>query len=750
MSVSNSKAWRSDLRAGLEGALQGAASLITPSLMFVGLLGPLALVPGMWGTLLGITLVPVLRLLLGGTGALIVAPRTASTAAYVALVLHMGQAAAGSPIGGNSAVLDWAALQQGLAMASLMYLLASLLVMLSGFLRMGRLFKMIPNPVTAGISNGTALLLLMLALNKANEGGLPAWGVAIAMVVVFVGWGWLQHRSAGWTAWVPAIVVSLVLGFVGSSMWGAQPGVALGAPVVGVQDGVQWISVRLWPLLDGDKLGAWWMLALPGAITLALVMVLESFTVASVMELRFGARSNADRELVALGCANMAGAVLGGLPATGSPVYSCAAWLAGGRGPLVSWVCHAGSGLLLVFLASWLMGIPAGMAAGLLCLQAMLMVNPVFVASVSILLRSWRGAKEVAKDLGFWITVLISLVGFFGNLIWASFAGVSLSCLAVLRRLSANLTADWVYLDALRSRRIRAGAESDALFQLAHHAGVLQLTGHLFFGNSARITQLADELDENSLCVVIDISQVQDVDPSGLDALTWLVRTLHERPLRVVLCGLEKSRVPALQAALRGLRGPVHCVDLDRGLEFAEDWILHNATKLPRAQQARPVEANSLLQGLTEDEITAVLLVVDERKVAQGEALFRRDERSDGVWMLQSGQVSILAGGGPLAARLATFGPGQFVGEMGFIDGHTRSATVTADTPVEAVLLDSNAVTALVREHPDAALKITRNIARELAQRVRTTSAVLTSASSSPESTWENSSLSVINRSPAR
>jgi SulP family sulfate permease len=653
-------------------------------------------------------------------------------------------------MGGNSAMLDLAQLQQGLAMASLMYVLASVLVMLSGFLHLGRLFKMIPNPVTAGISNSTALLLLMLAVNKAADGGLPAWGVAVAMVAAFMAWGWFQHRSMGWTPWVPAIVVALLLGFAGSSVWVAHTSVAWTAPAVGIQDGAQWVSFGLWQLLNTERLGAWWMLALPGAITLALVMVLESFAAASVMELRFGARSHADRELVAQGCANLVGAVLGSLPATASPIYSSAAWLAGGRGRATSWVCYGFSALLLIFFFPLLMGLPAGIAAGLLCLQAMLMVNPVFVASLSLLFRSWRGAKDVAQDMGFWITVLISLVGYVGNLIWASFAGVSLSCLVVLRRVSVNLTADWMYLDALRSRRIRAAAESDALFQLAHHAGVLRLTGHLFFGNSARITQLADELDESCLCAVIDVSQVQDVDPSGLDALTWLVRTLQDRPMRVVLAGLDKSRVPTLQAALRALHGPEHCVDLDRGLEYAEEWILQNATKLPRTQQARPIEANSLLHGLTEDEITAVLLVVDERQVAQGEALFRRDARSDGVWMLQSGQVSILAGGGPLAARLATFGPGQFVGEMGFIDGHTRSATVTADTPVQAVLLDRHAVTALVREHPEAALKITRNIARELAQRVRTTSAVLTSASSGPESTWENSALSVINRSTAR
>jgi CRP-like cAMP-binding protein len=78
---------------------------------------------------------------------------------------------------------------------------------------------------------------------------------------------------------------------------------------------------------------------------------------------------------------------------------------------------------------------------------------------------------------------------------------------------------------------------------------------------------------------------------------------------------------------------------------------------------------------------------------------------------------------------------------MGFIDGNARSATVTADSAVRAVLLDKQALEALVQDHPQAALKITRNIARELAHRVRTTSAVLVQEASAPQSAWGTSVL---------
>ena len=136
-----------------------------------------------------------------------------------------------------------------------------------------------------------------------------------------------------------------------------------------------------------------------------------------------------------------------------------------------------------------------------------------------------------------------------------------------------------------------------------------------------------------------------------------------------------------------------------------------------------------MFQDLTDSEIAAVLLLGLVREVQQGTPLFRKNSVADGIWLLESGLISILANDLNSSSRLATFGPGQFVGEMGLIDGNARSATAYADTPVRALLLSNNAIDALMRDHPAAALKITRNIARELSNRVRRTSSMLAVAS---------------------
>jgi CRP-like cAMP-binding protein len=276
----------------------------------------------------------------------------------------------------------------------------------------------------------------------------------------------------------------------------------------------------------------------------------------------------------------------------------------------------------------------------------------------------------------------------------------------------------------------------------------LRLTGHLFFGNSRRLTQMVDELDPEATAVVVDVSQVHDVDSSGSDALSWLVTALCERDLTLVLTGLQRTPSVELRHTLGSIQGITTCADLDRGLELCEEQLLQRTLGSATSPSAIAVEDNALLKGLSSEEITGVLLLGDRRIVDKGEVLFRKDTLADGVWLLETGTVSILSGAADdgLASRLATFGPGQFVGEMSLIDGRPRSATVIADTPVHALLLDAHAIAALEQRYPVAALNITRNIALELSRRVRSSSALMAEAHTEKSSEWANSALSTLSR----
>ncbi len=710
----------SELKGAVAASLQGLINVISPLLLFVSFLGPQAMAAGFWATVVTATVIHLVALLFKGQAAVMPSARTASLVAYIGLIVQLCLAT-GAPTAGV-VNLSTQQLMLGLAAGSLMFLLASGLVLLSGVLKLGNVFKMIPTPVTSGISTGIALVLIALAIQKIVPQGAMAALIAGAMISVYAVWPYLTARVRALGA-VPAVIVAPLTGI--AIAFYLQP-VAL-APGTSIRPDWQpnWVSVMMWPSLSGQDFVRLATIGLPGAVTLALVMILETFTAAAVMETRFGARYNANRELFVLGGANSISALLGGVPSSGSPVRSVSSWLDGGRGPLASALCLVMTGALLLTLGPWLIALPAGVVAGLFFMQAMVMADPAFMRRLRNMVSSRQWGVSGTQDLGFWITFAITLVAFFGNLIWACGIGVALSCLAVLRRVSGNLTAQWGYLDQHHSRRVRSADETQNLARTFHRAGVLKLNGHLFFGNSSRLMQLADDLHPEATVVVIDVSQVHDVDPSGVDAVSWLVKALTDRRLKVVLAGLQKTRATHLRLRLQSAIDVKFCIDLDRGIEVCEDLVLMNSTVMTGGLLSRPLPANNLLQDLLPDELDAVLALGQHRTVAKGEVLFCKDALADGIWLLESGGVSILTGQGDASTRLATFGPGQFVGEMGFIDGKTRSATAWADSPVQALLLDNEAISALLEQQPLAALKITRNIARELSQRVRLSSALL-------------------------
>ncbi len=225
--------------------------------------------------------------------------------------------------------------------------------------------------------------------------------------------------------------------------------------------------------------------------------------------------------------------------------------------------------------------------------------------------------------------------------------------------------------------------------------------------------------------------------------------TLLDRQLTVVVTGVKRTGSRELREASAHIFGVEHRVDLDYGLERCDELMLQNSTVQAASLLSVPLDSNSLLADLSGDDITAVLMLGEHRLVAKGQALFLRDIPADGVWLLEEGAVSIFArdaNDDSFASRLATFGPGQFVGEMGYIDGKVRSATARADTPVRAMLLDRASIAVLIERQPTTALTITRNIARELSHRVRSASALLSDENADTPAEWANSSLGTVSR----
>jgi hypothetical protein len=94
------------------------------------------------------------------------------------------------------------------------------------------------------------------------------------------------------------------------------------------------------------------------------------------------------------------------------------------------------------------------------------------------------------------------------------------------------------------------------------------------------------------------------------------------------------------------------------------------------------------------------------RRFEAGETLFRQGDPSDFALLIHSGSVDVLREVGDDAIVLGTVRAGEFVGEMGVLEGRARSATVRAAAPVEAELIERQAFLDRVSDEPELARKL--------------------------------------------
>jgi CRP/FNR family transcriptional regulator, cyclic AMP receptor protein len=99
-----------------------------------------------------------------------------------------------------------------------------------------------------------------------------------------------------------------------------------------------------------------------------------------------------------------------------------------------------------------------------------------------------------------------------------------------------------------------------------------------------------------------------------------------------------------------------------------------------------------------------------ERRFAAGDGLLTEGEDGIALFVIEEGEVDVSAGG----RFVRTLGPGDYFGEMALIDGSTRTASVTARTPVRCHGLAAWEFRALVKENDDMAWELMRTLVRRV------------------------------------
>ncbi len=102
-----------------------------------------------------------------------------------------------------------------------------------------------------------------------------------------------------------------------------------------------------------------------------------------------------------------------------------------------------------------------------------------------------------------------------------------------------------------------------------------------------------------------------------------------------------------------------------------------------------------------------------------GEVVCRQGEPGDAAYVILEGRARVLREGPEGALEVAQLGPNDVVGEIAILCGVPRTATVVADGPLEALRIDRETFLATVRQFPEIALGIMRELALRLHETTR-------------------------------
>jgi len=422
---------------------------------------------------------------------------------------------------------------EGLAVATI---LAGILLILMGVLRLGSMIKFIPYTITTGFTAGIAVTIIIgqikdflgLTFQNAPVETMEKLGEAIACIGTLNGMALAVGCIAMGIliAWprvskkIPASLVAVIVTAAAVKL--------LNLPVNTIGD-LYTISSALpafhVPAVSYDTVQA----VLPDAFTIAILAAIESLLSAVVADEMIGARHNSNMELVAQGVGNTASALFGGIPATGAIARTAANIKNGGVSPIAGMIHAVVLLLVLVLLMPYAALIPMP------CIAAILF-------QVAYNMSGWRTVVSVIKhspksDIAVLVLTFVLTVVF--DLVVAIAVGLSLACLLFMTRM-ANVAEvkEWDYVEDTNDDQGR-------LKPVPAHVMVYEITGPMFFGAAEKIPHLDEGTDKSVL--VLRMRAMPALDITALNGLRRLWEECRRKGIQVVFSHVGEQPMSVFQ-----------------------------------------------------------------------------------------------------------------------------------------------------------------------------------------------------------
>ena len=426
-----------------------------------------------------------------------------------------------------------------IVLAAQLAFISGLVLLLCGVLRLGFMASFLSRPVISGFSNGAAILIIWGQITPLLGASLPHWHTPSLVLglsgLLFL---WLARRYASRllqrcglnpvAADVGARLAPMALVLAGIALVAYGGLEAMGVQTTGhVPSGL--------PGLNLATSSAHWRTLLSPGLLIAFIVFLMSMSAAQTLAQKRGEKLHTNRELLGLGAANVASALSGGFPVTGSISRSAVNFQAGANTPLASIITAGLLALALVAPTGWLALLPLPVLAATIIVAVTGLIDWDTLreawhydkADALSLIATALGVMALGVEAGILLGVALSL----GTLVWRS----SHPHMAVVGRVPG--TEHFRNVDR---------------HQVVTEPGLVavRVDESLYFANASVLQDRIEALvhaNPAARHVLLVCSAVNQIDATALGVLGDLERSLRERGIRFLLAEVKGPVMDRLQ-----------------------------------------------------------------------------------------------------------------------------------------------------------------------------------------------------------
>ncbi len=416
--------------------------------------------------------------------------------------------------------------KEALSMMVLHYILitsiiAGLIQIAIGVMKMGKFIRLVPQPALFGFVNGLAIVIAMAQLTflaPTNMEQYHSWiDIAkasfqenyimyIIIVITMTTMQFLPRVSKAVPAGLVAIVVVTLVVYFGH----------IDTKTVGDLADLSHVSLPSFTM-PYTEIFTWqsMMLILPTALIVALVGLIESLLTLSVLDEMGGKRGSGNQECIALGVGNTTSGLFGGMAGCAMIGQSVINFTSGGLGRLSSFTAAVLLIILVVSFSDVIAAIPVAVLVGIM-----------FMVSIGTFeFSSVKRLKHMPKADAF-VLITVTIITVLEDLAVAVIAGIIISALVFA----------WEHAKIIARTKEEDGKK------------VYELDGPLFFGSVTSFNEQFD-VESDPSEVVIDFKNARVMDSSGAEAIDSLTEKYKKIGKKLTLRHLSEDCKKTLHSA---------------------------------------------------------------------------------------------------------------------------------------------------------------------------------------------------------